>query len=62
VGLEKGSVNKPKKSPVANESTDGLTAWDRAAGKFNKLLLETLRIWGTEVQVNLKNNFLSAND
>ena len=38
----------------------GLTAWDRAAFNCNKQILEKLWIWGTEVQVNLKDDLLLA--
>jgi len=34
----------------------GQTAWDIAAEKGNKEILETLWGWGREVQVNLKDD------
>jgi hypothetical protein len=40
----------------------GLTAWDTAAEKGNKEILEKLWCWGREVQVNLKNDLLPAKD
>jgi hypothetical protein len=38
----------------------GLTAWDIAAEKGNKEILETLWCWGREVPVNLKDDLLLA--
>jgi len=45
---------------LLNKRFEGLKAWNRAADKGNKEILETLWGWGTEVQVNLKDDLLLA--
>jgi hypothetical protein len=40
------------------KADDGLTAWDIASFDGKKEILETLWVWGREVQINLKDDLL----